>query len=143
MLGTHIVATNPARVYAFVRERAPVPLSAGMKALGLERDGKLIAGVLYEGFSGPNLWMHVAAEPGSNWLTRGFLRAVFTYPFVQLGCRRVSGAVDASNTAARRFDEHLGFREEARLRGAAADGGDVILYVMWKEDCRYVDVHAQ
>ena len=46
--------------------------------------------------------------------------------------------MDASNTDARRFNEHLGFREEARLMGAAADGGDVLLYVMWKEECRFL-----
>jgi hypothetical protein len=46
--------------------------------------------------------------------------------------------VDASNTDARRFNEHLGFCEEARLIGAAADGGDVLLYVMWKAECRFL-----
>jgi hypothetical protein len=46
--------------------------------------------------------------------------------------------VDASNLEARRFNEHLGFREEARLTGAAADGGDVVLYVLWKRDCRFI-----
>ena len=31
-------------------------------------------------------------------------------------------------------------REEARLKGAAQDGGDVILYVMRREECPYVEV---
>lgn len=128
---------DPARVFAFVSERVALQPVGGMRAIGLERGGKLVAGVVYEGYTGHNIWMHVAAEPGSRWLTRDFLRAAFTYPFVQLGVDRVSGYVDASNAAARRFDEHLGFREEAVLKGAARDGGDVILYVMWKKDCRY------
>ena len=140
---TRLVFDEPGRVYAFVREKVKVPLTSNVKAIGLERRGELIAGVLYDGYTGPNVWMHVAAEPGRCWVTREFLHAVFAYPFVQLGCDRVSGAVDASNSQARRFDEHLGFSEEARLKGAAADGGDVILYVMWKKDCRYVDVPAQ
>ena len=50
----------------------------------------------------------------------------------------MSGYVDASNTDARRFDEHVGFQEEARLHGAAPDGGDVIIYVMHKKDCRFL-----
>lgn len=140
---TRLVFSEPGRVYAFVRERVKVPLTSNVKAIGLERRGELIAGVLYDGFTGPNIWMHVAAKSGARWATREFLRAAFSYPFLQLGCDRVSGAVDASNSQARRFDEHLGFEEEARLKGAAADGGDVILYVMWKKDCRYVDVSAQ
>jgi RimJ/RimL family protein N-acetyltransferase len=40
---------------------------------------------------------------------------------------------------ARRLDEHLGFTHEATLRGAAPDGGDVLLYVMRREDCRFID----
>jgi len=131
------IVFDPARVFAFVSERVALQPVGSMRAIGLERGGKLVAGVVYEGYTGHNIWMHVAAEPGSHWLTRDFLRAAFTYPFVQLGVDRVSGYVDASNAAARRFDEHLGFREEAVLKGAARDGGDVILYVMWKKDCRY------
>ncbi|NVN99288.1 MAG: GNAT family N-acetyltransferase [Geobacteraceae bacterium] len=111
---------------------------SGSQAIGLEKDGKLVAGVIYEGFNGFNVWMHVAAEPGRHWLTRDFLGAAFLYPFVQLNCNRVSGYVEAWNEDAKRFDEHLGFKQEAILKGAASDGGDVILYVMPREGCRYV-----
>ncbi len=131
------IISDPGRVWAYVSQQIPVPIVSNMKGLGLERDGELIAGVLYEGWNGVNVWMHVATTPGKRW-TLAFLRYCFQYPFNELGCRRVSGAVDASNVAARRFDEHLGFKQEAVLQGAASDGGDVILYRMWREDCRYV-----
>jgi RimJ/RimL family protein N-acetyltransferase len=137
-MSTRIVS-DPARVFAFCRERMPVSLVAGMKGLGLERDGELVAGVLYEGFNRHNIWMHVAAEPGKKWLNKEFLRYSFQYPFLELGCTRVSGYVEANNADARRFDEHLGFQQEAVLQGAASDGGDVILYVMRREDCRYLE----
>lgn len=39
--------------------------SQDMRAIGLRRGGRLVAGVLYEGFNGRNLWMHVAAVPGA------------------------------------------------------------------------------
>jgi RimJ/RimL family protein N-acetyltransferase len=137
-MSTHIVS-DPARVFAFCKARMPVSLVAGMKGLGLERDGELVAGVLYEGYNHHNIWMHVAAEPGKKWLNREFLRYCFHYPFVELGCNRVSGYVEAQNADARRFDEHLGFQQEAVLQGAASDGGDVILYVMRRDDCRYLE----
>jgi RimJ/RimL family protein N-acetyltransferase len=133
------IVSDPARVFAFCKERMPVSLVAGMKGLGLERDGELVAGVLYEGYNHHNIWMHVAAEPGKKWLNREFLRYCFHYPFVELGCNRVSGYVEAHNADARRFDEHLGFQQEAVLQGAASDGGDVILYVMRRDDCRYLE----
>ena len=123
------------RVFEYVRQHVPVLMTSDMKAIGLERNGELVAGVIYEGFNGRNVWMHVAI---TGQFTREYLRYVFHYPFIELGCDRVSGYVEASNTAARRFDEHLGFVPEARLKGAAADGGDVILYVMKKKGCRYV-----
>ena len=126
-------------VWAFVHRMLPgLARAEKMTAIGLRRHGELIAGVIYEGFNGRNVWMHVAAIPGARWLVRGYLKACFLYPFTVCGCERVSGYVDDSNEAAKRFDEHLGFKPEARLSGAAADGGDVISYVMWKKDCRHV-----
>jgi len=133
------IISDPGRVWAFCRQHTPVPMVAGMKGLGLERDNELVAGVIYEGWNGVNLWMHVAAEPGKRWMTRDYLRYCFYYPFEELGCKRVSGYVEASNEVARRFDEHLGFQQEAVLKGAATDGGDVVLYVMRRENCRFLE----
>lgn len=137
-MATRII-TDTRLVWAYVAGIIPVCASTNMKGLGLERDGELIAGVLYEGFNHHNVWMHVAAEPGGRWMTKQYLRYCFEYPFKELGCSRVSGYVEASNTEARRFDEHLGFKQEAILSGAARDGGDVIVYVMRREDCRYLE----
>ncbi len=109
-----------------------------MKGIGLERDGDLVAGVLYESFNGANIWMHVAAVPGSRWLTRDFLKYAFHYPFVELGCKRISGWVEADNFAAQKFDEHLGFVHESTLEGAGRRGVDVFIYRMKREECRYV-----
>ena len=110
----------------------------GMRAIGLRRGDELVAATIYEGFNGQNIWAHVAGKPGRRWMTRDYLRACFAYPFLVCGVQRLSGYVDASNADARRLDEHLGYKEEARLTGAASDGGDVIVYVMWRKDCRYV-----
>lgn len=135
------IISSPSRVWSFVRQHIPVQAVSGMKGLGYEVDGELVVGVLYEGWNGHNVWMHVAAQPGGQWMRREFLRYCFYYPFCELGCSRVSGYVEASNLQARRFDEHLGFQHEATLAGAAADGGDVMLYVMWRDDCRYLKGH--
>lgn len=129
--------SDPARVYAFCSEYIPLQMTAGMKGLGLERDGELIVGVVYEGYSGPNVWMHVAAKPGVIWAKPEALDYFFYYPFVEMGCSRVSGYVEASNEKSLKFQKHLGFKQEAVLKGAATDGGDVIVNVMWREESRY------
>lgn len=116
----------------------PLVVCADMEGIGLKRDGQMVAGVIYEGWNDHNVWMHVCAEPGSRWMTRAYLRECFAFPFVERGLKFVRGHVNASNDAARRLDEHLGFRQEARLYGAAADGGDVILYCMRRDECRFI-----
>lgn len=125
------------RVYQLLRKQGvSVPRAADQQGIGLERNGELVGGVLYEGFNGPNIWMHCAGV--GNWINRDLLRAAFAYPFVQLGVNNVWGTVDASNHKARRLDEHLGFKPHAVLTGAAKDGGDVIIYRMTKEECRFL-----
>ena len=109
-------------------------------AIGLEEDGNLIAGVVYNLYNGPSICMHVAAVPGKRWMTRDFLYRAFAYPFIQLGCRRVTGLVRVDNIEARRFDEHLGFVQEGVIRRGASDGTDMILYGMLKEECRWLGV---
>lgn len=126
---------DTARVVEYTRRHVPFNLSRGMHGIGLERNGEMAVGIVYENFNGVNCWAHIAATGRGN---RDILRAGFIYPFVQLGLKRISGMVEASNTAARELDEHLGFKQEAVLRGAASDGGDVLLYVMRREDCKYV-----
>lgn len=123
---------------AFVRTQMPMAYVENMKSLGLERDGELVAGVLYEGYNGPNVWMHVAAVPGRRWMSRDYLWYCFHYPFNEMNVQRISGYVNANNEQARKFDEHLGFKVEATLSGAAPDGGDVLIYVMRREDCRFL-----
>jgi len=137
----HALEYDLRAVLPFMREHIPgFAACEGQQAIGLRRDGVLVAGAVYEGFNGRNLWVHLAGAPGARWMTREFLRAGFAYPFVVCGCERISGYVLESNLAAQRLNEHLGWQPEARLRGAAPDGGDVILYVMWKKDCRYVSL---
>jgi RimJ/RimL family protein N-acetyltransferase len=132
-----IVYTYP-EVYEFVRRHFPVNRSESAAGIGLRSDGELIAGVLYDDYNGSNIWMHVAAKPGRRWLTRGYLYTCFAYPFIQCNCQRVTGWVEASNTDSLRFTEHLGFKQEAVLKRAAPNGDDVILYVMFREDCRFI-----
>ena len=125
------------RVYQFLRSQdIELPRAADQQGIGLERDGEVVGGVLYERFNGTGIWAHVAGV--GRWVTKDYLREAFAYPFVQLGVRYIWGWVDESNEKARRFDEHLGFKPHALLTGAAKDGGDVIIYRMTREDCRFL-----
>jgi RimJ/RimL family protein N-acetyltransferase len=108
-------------------------------AIGLEENGELIAGVVYNMYTGPSISMHVAAVVGKRWLTRDFLYRVFAYPFIQLGCNRVTGLVREDNLQAQKFDEHIGFVREGLMRGACDDGQNMILYGMLRKECRWLE----
>ncbi|MCK7581118.1 MAG: GNAT family N-acetyltransferase [Chromatiales bacterium] len=97
--------------------------------------GSLVAGVVVEGVTATNAFMHVAFS-GRYALKRGLIYATFDYVFNQLGLERVTGVVDAGNAAALRFDQHLGFEPEFVIpRG---NGGDVVQLVMWRDRCRWI-----
>ena len=105
------------------------------QAIGLEKDGKLIAGVIFERYNGVSLWLHVAIEGR---LTPDYIKAIFKYAFVDCDVEKVIGTVTSGNVKAIKFDEHLGFTEEARIRDAAPDG-DIIIYTMLKRNCRFIN----
>ena len=129
---------DPDRVWHFLKDiGVPVMYSAGMQGIGREIDGGLVGAVLYEGYTTNNIFMHAAGR-GRRWISRKLLSAAFYYPFVQLNCKRITAWVEESNLDSRRFVENVGFEVEATLKGAAHDGGDVFLYVLWKEQCRFI-----
>jgi RimJ/RimL family protein N-acetyltransferase len=108
------------------------------KGIVLRRDGVIVAAALFVEYNGTNIFIHLAGSPGRRWLTRDFLYWIFHYPFIQLGCRRVSAWVESNNADSVRFIEHLGATREATLEKAARDGDDVYIYRMFREDCKYV-----
>lgn len=105
------------------------------QAIGHEKDGELIAGVVFNFQTECDVVMHVAAH--GPWLTSEYAHAIFAYPFEQLGVRRVSACPKASNSAVRRLIETLGFRFEGALRNYYLDD-DAALYGLIREECRYI-----
>ena len=115
---------------------------AGHTAIGLmDQDGVILAGVVYDVFRGYDIQMHVAGVADKRWLTKTFLQEAFRYPFEQLMVTRVTGLVAASNIAAQRFDEHLGFKLEGRVRKGMPDGDDLLIYGMLRSECRWLTTH--
>ncbi|MCA8095231.1 GNAT family N-acetyltransferase [Burkholderia anthina] len=108
-------------------------------AIGLEKDGRLVAGVVYQAYNGPNVAMHFAVAGSPHVITPGFVCAAFRFPFILLRCNRISGYVRADNLAAQQLDENLGFRREGVIREGASDRTDFILYGMLKHECRFLE----
>lgn len=105
-------------------------------AIGIERDGALCGGCVFESFTGKSVLIHAAGD-GRRWMSREFVRAVFGYAFRQLGVHKLIGPVDSANTNSRRFIENLGFKPEAVVIDGARSG-DLILYTLRRQDCRFL-----
>lgn len=135
---SRIVCDRKEEVGAFVAERIGVPSVSSFgdyAAIGVAQDDRIVTGVVYAEYNGSNCWMHVATEAP---LTRYLLAVGFHYPFVKLGCQRVTGWVEECNVAAYKLDKHLGFDLEFVMPRAARDGGNVLVMRMFKEDCRFL-----
>lgn len=130
-VGNHVVSW----VAQHMRRGEGYGLSQG---IGWLKNGCLVAGVVYNEYNHVNINMHVASV-GKSWLTREFLWAAFDYPFNQCKVKRITAFIEDENKAAIRFDEHLGFKYETRMKDAYVNG-DTLLYVMRREDCRWLDL---
>ncbi|GAA0696389.1 GNAT family N-acetyltransferase [Dyella marensis] len=132
---------EPERVAAWVTERIPdMVIEAGTyQAIGIVDDSEnLIAGVIYNHYTGSDISMHVAAEHGRLWAKPEILHGLFAFPFNQLNCRRVTGFVDSTNLHTLSFDQKLGFRIEGRLRDATPHG-DMFILGMTRKECRWLE----
>lgn len=129
----HLVA-DLLEVWRFVHGASGVALSSDMKAIGLRRHGRIVAGMLYDKWTDSNVWMHVAIAPGII-LSPHWLRYAFVYPFDEVGIERITVDVDEGNWLCRRVIERVGFRVEAVLAGAARHGSDLLLYRLVRDDC--------
>lgn len=106
-----------------------------MHAIGLvNTQGELIAGVIYEKWNGVSFHVHIAID---GLMTPEYLAAIFHYPFVHCGVRKLVAPVSEANAKCRRFVEHLGFRKEAQLLDAHP-GGSLLLYTMERAACRFI-----
>lgn len=104
-------------------------------AIGKVQNGNLVAGVLFEDWNGANVIEHIAAE--GNWATKGFLHLIFHYPFNQLKVKRITAPIAASNAKSINLVTKMGFTLECTLAQANPDG-DVHIFRMFKEDCKYL-----
>lgn len=132
-----IICDQPARVGDWVCARVGGKFNLSDSwAIGLEKGGQLIAGVVFDTWLGNSIAMHVAGE-GGHWMTREFAKVCFTYAFIQLKVKKVLGFVDSTNTKARRYDEHLGFQLEHVIKDAGKFG-DICIYSMTADQCRFI-----
>lgn len=101
-------------------------------SIGVEHRGKIVAAAIFHQYRHPNIEItFVTSSP--RWASKGAVRGILAYPFLQLRCKRVTAIARADNRQARAFLERLGFV----LEGYHPDvfvTGDAVTYGMLAKD---------
>jgi RimJ/RimL family protein N-acetyltransferase len=106
-------------------------------AVGIERNGELIAGVVYNNYVGHLIEMTIASLD-KRWCSRHNLKALFAYPFTQLGLRRVQALCSDKDEGVQMFLKRLGFTHEGTHPCGYHDGGTALSFGMLKHQCRWL-----
>lgn len=104
-------------------------------AIGLEFNNKIIAGVIYTNYNKANIVCGIAIDGKIN---RDFLWFIFYYPFMQEKVNRITTYVESDNVTSQRFTTHLGFELESVMKRAGRNGGDLLVFRMFKENCKFL-----
>lgn len=122
-------------VAGWVSERIGALIAKPYVGIGAARDGKLCGGAVFNNWNGHNIEITLASE---GCLTRGTIRAVYHYLFVQSKAGRVSAQTRRSNKLMREMFPRLGFEFEGvahRFYGPTKSD-DAFRFVLFPEKAR-------
>lgn len=114
----------------FVSDRLGFGLCPPYSAMGIEKDGKIIAGVLFNVFEAADVHVSIA---GKGW-TRDFIRAVGSFVFEQLELERMTAITEHPSIVG--LAGRLGGVVEGRMRNHFGYGRDGIVIGILREDWR-------
>ena len=119
------------RVSVFIGDKLGIGVFPPWTAMGIEKDGEIVAGILFNCFEGADV--HVTAC-GSGF-RKNFLQNVGDYVYNQLGCARMTFKTEKEYVA--KLAEKLGGKREGILRNHFGEGRDAILIGVLKNEYRF------
>lgn len=138
----NVIYGADAAITEFVRKRIPHAADGfgpGATALGVLAQGRIAGGVVFHNYASNGRDIHCSgAFDHRRWATRAVLNRLFAYPFVTLGCHRITMITPRSNKPARRWIEKAGFSLEGTIRGYFSDRDHAIVYGLLAEECRFL-----
>lgn len=119
------------RVARFVGERVGSVICPPFTSMGIEKDGEIVAGVVFNHYEVTDVHVTIA---GHGW-TRGFLAEVGHYVFGALRCERITVITEQPEVV--RITERLGGEIEGLMRNHFGQGRDGFVLGILKSDYRY------
>lgn len=71
------------------------------------------------------------------WAKRSVFKGILAYPFIQLGCSRITAITEATNQSTRTFLQRFGFQEEGH-HPELFSSGDGVSYGLLRRNCRWL-----
>jgi hypothetical protein len=102
------------------------------------RDGEIRGGFVVCHYLGASATMHMAGVD-DNWVSRELLWLAFSYPFDQLGLRKLLAPVRSDNYSSLSLDLRAGWRIEGLIRDAYPGSTHMFLLTMTKDTCPWLD----
>lgn len=125
------VVVGGKRVSDFVSDKIGRGLCPPFTALGIERDGEIIAGAIFNVFEAEDV--HVTIS-GTGW-TKGFLAEVGHYVFTVLKKSRITALTEQEKVVS--FGLRLGGRVEGVMRDHFGPGRDATIIGILKNEYRF------
>lgn len=119
------------RVARFVGERCGTIIYPPFTVMGIERNGEITAGVVFNCYTGNDIAVTVAGGP----FTRGFIAEVGKYVFGQLSCLRMSITTEQPKVI--EIARRLGAQTEGLKRNHFGKGRDGTVLGILREDWNY------
>ena len=125
-------------VKAWVAKRIGINGFGPSTAIGVQKDGQLIAGAVFHDYRPKNGQIEASiASDSPRWATRSVLYSLFAYPFIQCDANRLLVTCDESNDKAMKMNKQLGFTPEGILRQMYYPN-DAIIFGMLKNECKWI-----
>lgn len=121
------------RVARFVGEKVKRTIYPPYTSMGLEKNGKIVAGAVFNCWTGYDVEVTLAID-GAGLALRGFFREMGKYICGTLGCGRVTFTTEQDEVI--ELATRLGAQTEGRIRNHFGPGRDAILLGILKEDWR-------
>ena len=106
-------------------------------AIGLEKNGIMLAGCVYYNYRKHDIEMTIASI-SPRWATKKTIAIFLSYPFVQLKVARVTAIAAKANKRARKMLERLGFQLEGVARRGMDGEKDACIYGMLASECKWL-----
>lgn len=108
-------------------------------AIGVERQGRLIGGVIFDSFATETRCSMHCVGVENNWCSKELLYHCFNYAFNFAKCKVVINTVSSANKVSIDFTKHVGFKQVGKPIKDGAIDGDLVILAMHKKDCRWLE----